>query len=139
MKTPTHRRAAATAVIALFAQLAGAQVPGEDPVIVKGKSGVQMQPTAPPPKSGNLDGYTGMPSSLRARVARYEAKSYSADPAGMSTSGDVVNTVTADGMQRTCIQDVGSTTQTGSPGTKYGPGQNTQIVVLRGDLVNICK
>jgi hypothetical protein len=138
MKTANPWRAAA-ATSAFLVQLAGAQVPGEDPVILKGKTGVAMQPTAPPPKSGNLDGNLGMSSSLRARVARYEAKAFSSDASGISTSGDVMNTITAEGMQRTCIQDVGSNTLPATPGMKYGPNQTQQIVVLRGDLVNICK
>ena len=53
----------------------------------------------------------------------------------------MVTTANAQGMQKTCVQEVGSNTvsanTTGS--AKYGPNQAPQVVVLRGDLVNICK
>ena len=54
---------------------------------------------------------------------------------------DVVTTANAQGMQKTCVQEVGSNTVSGAAtGTgKYGPNQAPQVVVLRGDLVNICK
>jgi hypothetical protein len=52
----------------------------------------------------------------------------------------VVSTATAEGLQKTCVQEIGSRTLSSTtPGTKYGPNQNSQVVVLRGDVVNICK
>ena len=82
-----------------------------------------------------------IPSWLRARIARYEAKAFSDDPGGVLTNNDVVTTANAQGMQKTCVQEVGSNTVSGAAtGTgKYGPSQAPQVVVLRGDLVNICK
>ncbi|NPC55753.1 hypothetical protein HNE04_08975 [Caenimonas sp. S4] len=131
---------AAMASAALFVLPAGAQAPGEDPVILKGKLSIQMQPTNPPPKSGNIESKAGMPAATRARVARYEAKSFSADTTGIATDSDAVNAATAEGMHKTCVQEVGSNTVANpTPGTKYGPNQAPQIVVLRGDLVNICR
>jgi hypothetical protein len=44
-------------------------------------------------------------------------------------------------MQKTCVQEVGSNTLSGSAAgaSRYGPNPAAQVVVLRGDLVNICK
>ncbi|MBU0747286.1 MAG: hypothetical protein KKB95_19280 [Gammaproteobacteria bacterium] len=128
----------------LFGPAAGpawSQAPGEDPVILTKKPTLQMQPTAPAAASTGLDNGNVMPSWLRARIARYEAKAFSDDTSGVLTNNDVVTTANAQGMQKTCVQEVGSTTvssnTTGSG--KYGPNQAPQVVVLRGDLVNICK
>ena len=99
-----------------------------------------MMPTGPAPRSGNLDASPNMPSSTRARIARYEAQAFSANPGGVLTDNDVVTTSTAQGMKKTCVQEIASNTvSAATPGTKYGPGQAPQIVVLRGDLVNVCR
>lgn len=118
-----------------------AQAPGEDPVVLSKKLVIQMQATGTPAPSGNIDGAMGMPSWLRARVARYEAKAFSDDTTGILTNNDVVSTATAQGMQKTCVQEVGSNTLSSSTSNfnRYGPNQAPQVVVLRGDLVNICK
>ncbi|WP_027995006.1 hypothetical protein [Simplicispira psychrophila] len=132
---------AATFVAWCATTLVWAQAPGEDPVVLGKKLIIQMMPTAPPQASGNLDSNGGTPSWLRARIARYEAKAYSADTAGILTNNDVVTTANAQGMQKTCVQEVGSNTLSGSSTStaRYGPNQAPQVVVLRGDLVNICK
>ncbi|MCZ8093403.1 MAG: hypothetical protein O9331_07920 [Acidovorax sp.] len=120
---------------------AWAQAPGEDPVILTKKLTVQMQPTSAATPSSNLDGNTSMPAWLRARIARYEAKAFSEDTSGVLTNNDVVTTANAQGMQKTCVQEVGSNTvSSGSANTaRYGTPAAPQVVVLRGDLVNICK
>jgi hypothetical protein len=132
--------AAAFAAV-LFAVPAWAQAPGEDPVVLTKKLTIQMQPTGAAAASTGLDNASTMPSWLRARIARYEAKAFSDDPGGVLTNNDVVTTANAQGMQKTCVQEVGSNTVSGAAtGTgKYGPNQAPQVVVLRGDLVNICK
>ncbi|WP_422842800.1 hypothetical protein [Acidovorax sp. M2(2025)] len=136
------RSAGAAALAAAFAAApAGAQAPGEDPVVLTKKLTVQMQPTGAPAQSTGLDNPGTMPSWLRARIARYEAKAFSDDPAGVATQNDVVTTANAQGMQKTCVQEVGSNTVAGGAAGagRYGPNQAPQVVVLRGDLVNICK
>lgn len=117
-----------------------AQAPGEDPVVLNKKLVIQMQPTGAAATSGNIDGAAGMPSWLRARVARYEAKAFSSDTTGIATNNDVVTTANAQGMQKTCVQEVGSNTLSSSTSSvnRYGPQAAPQVVVLRGDLVNIC-
>ena len=126
---------------ALMPGLARSQAPGEDPVVLTKKLSVQMQPTGPVAASTGLDGSNTMPSWLRARIARYEAKAFSDDTTGVLTNNDVVTTASAEGMQKTCVQEVGSNTMSGSTAGsgRYGPNQGPQVVVLRGDLVNICK
>ena len=131
-----------TCVAGLLAAPAWSQAPGEDPVVLTKKITVQMQPLGAAPASTGLDNANSMPSWLRARIARYEAKAFSDDPEGVLTNNDAVTTANAQGMQKTCVQEVGSNTVSGTnaAGTsKYGPNQTPQVVVLRGDLVNICK
>lgn len=144
MDTHFLARRATLALACACASLAGpawSQAPGEDPVILTKKLTVQMQPTGAVAPSGSLDNATTMPSWLRARIARYEARAFSEDTTGILTNNDVVTTATAQGMQKTCVQEVGSSTVSATtPATaKYGPSQAPQVVVLRGDLVNICK
>jgi len=79
----------------------------------------------------------GVPMHLRAKIARYEAQTFNDQTSGIYTDGDVNRIVGAQANRKTCIQDVGSNTNaTGA--TRTGNGQQ-QIVVLRGDLVNICR
>ncbi|MDH1700677.1 hypothetical protein [Comamonas terrigena] len=79
----------------------------------------------------------GVPMHLRAKIARYEAQTFNDQTSGIYTDGDVNRIVSAQANRKTCIQDVGSNTNaTGAART--GTGQQ-QIVVLRGDLVNICR
>lgn len=84
-----------------------------------------MQPAGAAAASTGLDNASTMPSWLRARIARYEAKAFSDDPGGVLTNNDVVTTANAQGMQKTCVQEVGSNTVSGAAtGTgKYGPNQ----------------
>lgn len=141
MNTPYRAHwLAAMALAAHCATSAHAQAPGEDPVVLSKKLVIQMQPVGGAAPSGNLDGALGMPSWLRARVARYEAKAFSTDTTGVLTDNDVVNTANAQGMQKTCVQEVGSNTLSAntSGANRYGPNSAPQVVVLRGDLVNIC-
>jgi hypothetical protein len=125
-----------------FAQRA----PGEDPLRLTDPVSHLSLPGAAAVKSTSLDGNTEMPAWLKAKVARFEAKAYSGtlDDGTLLTDNDVTNTTTTQGVRRTCRQDVGSTQTTGvgrSPTAGNGPrtNANQQIVVLRGDLVNICR
>ena len=133
------QRAGLVAACAALAGPAWSQAPGEDPVTLTKKLSVQMQPTGPVAPSGSLDNTSGMPSWLRARIARYEARAFSDDTSGILTNNDVVNTANAQGMQKTCVQEVGSNTVVPGAAGKYGPNQSPHVVVLRGDLVNICR
>ena len=113
-------------------------VPGEDPVRLDKRINIQMLPIGSAPRSGYINYSTDMPAWQKAKISRYEAKAFSGNPAGILTEKDVVNTATSDGFKTTCTQSIGSNTT--APGITTGAGfkPNQQIVVLRGDLVNIC-
>ena len=126
--------------LAFAPDIAHAQnAPGEDPVVLTKRVAIQLQPDRNPPRSKPLE-QGAMPAWMRAKVARFEAKSNSDISAAFATDKDVTTEIKSDGFKKTCIQEVGSNTSTGTGqgGIKVGPG-NQQIVVLRGDLINICK
>jgi len=113
--------------------------PGEDPIQLNKKISIQMSPIGPAPRSGNINSATDMPAWQKARVARYTAKAYSANPGDILTNKDIVNTATNDGFKTTCTQSIGSTVApTKGITTGAGTAPTEQIVVLRGDVVNIC-
>ena len=112
--------------------------PGEDPVTLTKRVSTMQLPDGGVVKSKPLDS-AEMPASLRAKVARFEAKSKSGETSGFSSDKDVTRKSSSDGFKKTCIQDVGSNTATTSQPGRPGQANNQQIVVLRGDLVNICK
>jgi hypothetical protein len=122
--------------------LAWAQaVPGEDPVQL-GRVSYMAFPTAAATRSGSLDPALDLPAWLRAKVSRYEAQSFTENPMGMSTDSDIVTTTRSEGTRKTCVQEVGSSTTMLRPGSSSQVTQannNTQVVVLRGDLVNVCR
>lgn len=111
--------------------------PGEDPVILTKRVAVQMSPVGAARTSSPLNAETGMPAWMQAKVARFEAKANSDQTNGMLTDADATRTASSDGINKTCIQEVGSNTAQ-TPG-KFGLSNTQQIVVLKGDLVNICK
>jgi hypothetical protein len=98
---------------------AGQSAPGEDPIFLENKISIQMLP---------------LPAWQRAKLSRYEAKAYSGNTGNILTEKDVVHSSTTDGFRTTCTQSIGSTTGTTSLGAK----PTEQVVVLRGDVVNIC-
>ena len=116
--------------------------PGEDVIILKGPISYASTPMPESAKSEQLHQNTDIPAWMRARITRFTAKAYSAtaDDGSIITDNDVVTTTTSQGLRKTCVQEVGTTTTTSdSLGGRYGPGQKDQVVVLRGDLVNVCR
>lgn len=127
-----------TAAGLFFGTSAWAQnAPGEDPVVLTKRISVQMLPIGGARTSAPLTAQNGMPAWMQAKVARFEAKANSDQTEGMLTDSDVTRAANADGLKKTCIQEVGSNTVQ-TPG-KFGLSNTQQIVVLKGDLVNICK
>lgn len=112
-------------------------VPGEDPVVLTKKIAVQMLPIGGARASAPMNPQTAMPAWMQAKVARFEAKANSEQSDDILTNSDVVRTANTDGLKKTCIQEVGSNTAQ-APG-KFGLANTQQIVVLKGDLINICK
>jgi len=118
----------------LCAGAAGAQAPGEDPVQLNRRMTLQMVPLGTGPGSSAPNLQDSQPDWQRARSSRYQAKSWAADPGSVMTERDVINTVNTEGLKTACVQSVGSTVV--PRGTTLRA--NEQVVVLRGDLVNIC-
>lgn len=130
------------AIAAVVAVSAGAPataqaVPGEDPVQLDKRINIQMLPLGNAPRSGYINYSTDIPAWQKAKIARYEAKAFSGNTTGILTEKDVINTATSDGFKTTCTQSIGSIA---AAPTLAGPGRqpSQQIVVLRGDVVNIC-
>jgi len=115
--------------------LSRAQVPGEDPLILQRKQLIQMLPLGNAPGSTAPIFNTELPDNMRAKASRYEAKAFAADTGVVKTDRDVLNAASDDGFKTTCTQSIASTVV--PKGTTLRGG-NDQIVVLRGDLVNIC-
>ena len=135
VKMRIAHRIASTLVVAL--PVIGWAAPGEDPIVLtKPVENLQL-----PINTGNIASASNtgdMPTNVKAKIARLEAKAFSDNTDGVFTDADIRSTVTAGAQKKSCTQDVGSNSSTGSA-QRYGPGNNKQqIVVLRGDLVNIC-
>ena len=140
MHTAAHICSAALlAWLALGANPIHAAAPGEDPVVLSKPVDYLRLPTAKPTTSSGLETVTDIPISIKAKIARYEAMAMGNVP-GVTTDADVVTTTTTSstGMKRTCTQDLASNTNA-SAFNRYGPQTKDQIVVLKGDLVNVCR
>ena len=125
----------------LTPMLANAQLaPGEDPVYLNQKVVVNMLPINNAVRSTPLENSSGIPAWMDARIAKFQAKAYSLEATGIYTDSDVKTTTITDGFRKTCIQNVGSTIAAASNSNgKFGAMPQDQIVVLKGDLVNICR
>lgn len=119
------------AVWLLSAALSSAiAAPGEDPVVLQGKVNYLQLPAASAAASSSIVHRRDLPDNAKAKIARYMAKSYSADTSGIQTEKDVVSTVRTNGTKTTCVQSL-------APSPSTDPSSD-QVVVIRGDLVNIC-
>ena len=106
--------------------------PGEDPVVIQGRVSYLQLPTAPAAKSGSIQYNKGLPDEANAKISRYTAKAFSANIGDIKTEKDVVQSVQTKGSQTNCYQSIGSV----SAPNKLG--NHEQVVVLRGDVINIC-
>ena len=114
--------------------------PGEDPVVLQQRVSYNMLPLNNAQKSTVMSASQEIPGWVQAKLARFQAKAFSADTTGIITDESVVTSTTNDGLKKVCTQDVGSNTNTtGLSSGRYGPQNDPQVVVLRGDLVNICR
>ena len=144
MKNSAHLQSALVGLVTLTAAslFLGASAwaqnaPGEDPVVLTKRVAVQMLPIGGARPSSSFSSQTGMPAWMQAKVARFEAKANSDQNGSILTDSDVVRTASSDGLKKTCVQEVGSNTAQ-TPG-KFGLSNTQQIVVLKGDLINICR
>ncbi len=113
-----------------FAGLAPA-APGEDPVIVNSRVNYLQLPTPRPAGSSALVQRRDLPDGSKAKIARYIAKSYAPEAGGIQTEKDVVSSVRTNGTRTSCVQSLAPSAGGQQPGSD-------QVVVIRGDLVNIC-
>lgn len=127
---------------ALSSCAAWAAAPGEDPITLNTPPAPQgsAQPGLAPSSSDAARRL--LPARMKAKMARYQARAFRDDLDDIYTDNDVVRSASADGLKKVCVQEVGSNTvpaNTGPSSGRYGPQARQQIVVLRGDLVNVCK
>jgi hypothetical protein len=116
------------------------QAPGEDTITLHNRVNFNMLPVNTPARSATSTNPQEIPAWLDAKLARYQAKAYSADTTGIVTEKDVTTTIANDGMRKTCTQDIASNVGTSTTASnRLGIKSDPQIVVMRGDLVNICK
>ena len=145
MKSSIARVALSLAALGATAISWAQDAPGSDPIVIGGPVNYLALPTPGLTPSGHLDQGADMPSWLQAKVARYEAKAFSVLDGGdgtVKTGDDVISTSSGSALQKTCTQSLSSNTlpTTAGPAGRYGVGSAPdQIVVLRGDLVNICR
>lgn len=139
----------ATAICLSTPLCALAQAPGEDPIILNKEVKVQMLPLNQNRTTKQIEYDNGIPAWQQAKLSRYTAKAFSADTSGIYTEKDVVNTVKTQGGKTVCAQSVGSavaaTPGAGTAGAASAAAANArlgqtgdQVVVLRGDMVNVC-
>ena len=133
MRTPLLWTVLST--VAMCSAVASHAAPGEDTIQLSQPVEHLQLPINTHTASQGLEAEgDGVPIHLKAKIARFEAKTFNDQTDGIYTDGDVKRTVAAQANRKTCIQDVGSNT-----GTQPGIGSKDQIVVLRGDLINICR
>ena len=112
--------------------------PGEDTVTISKPVTYLALPTMPRAPSGSIRYTQDLPPGTAAKVGRYTADAYAATPSSnVKTDRDVVQSVKTNGLYTTCNQSVASTTGPAGPGGTSLNSQD-QIVVLRGDMINIC-
>jgi hypothetical protein len=124
------------ALVVILAPMAALAAPGEDPVTITGRVTYLQLPTAPVTRSGSVQYRKDIPDDVAAKISRYTAKAYSPNLGQIKTEKDVVQSVQTNGTQTTCTQSVGSVSAPGGSGIQTT--NNDQVVVLRGDLINIC-
>jgi hypothetical protein len=114
--------------------------PGEDPLVLNQGVHRTMVPL-PTSTPAAPSAYRELPAWMDAKLARFQAKAFATDTTGVVTDEDVVTRTAQEGVRKVCTQELASNS-TGSAGgilNRYGPRPDAQIVVLRGDLVNICR
>ena len=136
MALMTSNRTCAMALLAALMASAAQAAPGEDPVTISNRVSYLQLPTAPMTRSGSIDYRRDIADDIAAKASRYTAKAYSAETGGVKTEKDVVQSVRTNGTQTICTQSVGSVSAPAGGGIRAST--NEQVVVLRGDLINIC-
>ncbi len=146
MKTPQFlMRLKLAAACLLFAialmghGLANAQAPGQDTIVLNSAPSSSGAGATPERPGKGLDERQEMPIGLKAKIARYTALSMGKGEDSAS-SQTIVQRAESAGFTKTCVQDIASNTAPTGLGTgRYGPRAQDQVVVLRGDFINVCR
>lgn len=125
--------------------------PGTDPIILSAYKPRDLNgPGAPyEPKNVAMAGRDGnnVTPGISARLARFDAKIMTLELSGStkahekSASNSVINALASEANGaggRVCVMDIGSVSTTASSLT-LASGQSAQPVLIRGDVINICK
>lgn len=126
--------AIAVAALALPASAFAAGAPGEDPIaIAPGTHPLSGMIGARAPESASvpLQQRSGAEPGSRARVARFEAQAFNID-SEIDSTASVVQQAAADGVRKVCVTEIASGT------TSSGP-RGDQVVVIRGNIINVCR
>lgn len=117
--------------------------PGEDPISITRRISQPMGPAVAQSRSTPMSPPPTAPAWLEAKVARLEAKAWAFDTGNVLTDKNLLAAASSDGLRKVCVQDIGSSVS--AAGASASAGANglrnaePQIVVLKGDLVNICR
>jgi hypothetical protein len=128
--------------------------PGTDPIVLKSYKHRDLNGNSSGPETtrnaiSGRDGTIVNAPGSSARMAKYEARIMTLD---FTSSGSVTDrTATnasitvnqssgSDLTSKVCVMDIGSVTSIGMGALNVGkPGQQAQPVLIRGDVLNICK
>ena len=109
--------------------------PGEDTITIHRGPSYQLGPYIARPMSKDANLRDTVSAGERAQTALYTAKAYSSNPGDVLTDKDVVNAVHTDGLKTTCTQNLNIPTAKTPAGSLVS---QPQVVVLRGDVINVC-
>ncbi len=124
----------AWAALVLPAGAFAAGAPGEDPIVIPGGShplSGMVGARVPETTSVPLQQRAGAAPGNRARVARFEAQAFTID-SEIGSTGSVVQQAAADGVRKVCVTEIASGTTTSGP-------RGDQMVVIRGNVINVCR
>lgn len=124
---------AITVAIATSPIASAAGAPGEDPITIRpGTNPLAglLGARTPDVPSVPLDQRTGTSPGSRARVARFEATAFSIDEQ-IDGAASTVRQAAGDGLRTVCVTEIAGGTATGPRGD--------QIVVIRGNVINVCR
>lgn len=143
--TPTSNRSAlallTTAAISLLSAqgAALAQAPGQDAIVLATPPSVATGSGSPERAGKGLEARQDMAMSLKAKIARYTALSMSKGEGNKATQ-TIEQRAESVGFNKTCVQDIASNPDSaGLSSGRFGPRAQDQVVVLRGDFINVCR
>ncbi len=120
----------------LWGLTASAQyVQGEDNIVLTTSVNLNSLPMNSPSQTPKAIENSETPAWLDAKMARLQAKAFSAEPKGILTEENMVTSITTQGLRKTCTQNLAIP----ESGARNGFSNEPMALVLRGDLINICR